>query len=193
MNRRIALGLITALLLVMTAAMLYIKLRPAPLPVIEGMGGDFVLPASNGSEFSLAAQRGKLVMLNFGFTSCPDVCPTALAKMRRTLELLAEDAEFVQPLFVTIDPQRDTLNKLRDYLHWFHPAIIGLRGNPQQLAEVAALYRAHYLREDLDSELRYGFMHNDHIYLIDQQGRVRAMHGSSSPPERIAADLYQLL
>lgn len=164
-----------------------------PLPVLEGLGGDFTLPGTEGRDVSLSRFRGKVVLLNFGFTSCPDVCPTVLAKMRKVLELLPDAANDLQPLFVTIDPERDSLEHLHHYLSYFHPSIIGLRGNSQQLQQVASLYKVLYQKEDINSALEYGFLHNDHIYLIDQQGKVRAMYSGSATPQAIADQIASLL
>ena len=192
MTRLQAICLAITLLSATLVATLYIDRQP-PLPIIDSLGGDFTLPSSSGKPVALQQLRGSVVLLNFGFTSCPDVCPTALSKMANSLKLLDSDAQGVQPLFITIDPQRDTLDKLGPYLQWFHPSIIGLRGDQQQLQTVAELYRVLHQKEQLDSQLGYGFIHNDHIYILDKQGRVRAMHSGSSSAEKIAIDIRRLL
>lgn len=168
------------------------KLKPS-LPVIESLGGDFSLPNTAGGIASLSEFEGKVVLLNFGFTSCPDVCPTVLSKIRVIMETLGKDSSAIQPLFITIDPDRDSIEKLNSYLPYFHPAIIGLRGNERQLAEVAEQYKVLYQKENIDSELGYGFLHNDHIYLIDQQGSVRAMYSGSVKMTTIIEEIKTLL
>ena len=163
------------------------------LPVLETLGGDFSLPSTEGKTTTLSDFEGKVVLLNFGFTSCPDVCPTVLTKIRALMETLGEQSSGVQPLFVTIDPDRDSIEKLSSYLPYFHSSIIGLRGDKTQLAKVADLYKVLHQKEYLDSALEYGFLHNDHIYLIDQQGRVRAMYSGSVKLATIIEQIKTLL
>ena len=194
MSRAAAIG-IAASLILFTAlgSLLWQKSLRPPLPVLDTLGGDFTLPSTLGHDVNLSDYRGKVVLLNFGFTSCPDVCPTVLARLRKTIDTLKKDANQVQVLFVTIDPERDSLEKLQQYLPYFHTQFIGLRGSNSQLNNVAARYKVLYQREDIDSDIGYSFLHNDHIYLIDQQGRVRAMLSGSASPESIAEQLRSLL
>jgi protein SCO1/2 len=172
----------------------YLKATLKPqLPILDALGGEFSLPSTEKRTVQLSEFEGKVVLLNFGFTSCPDVCPTVLAKIKVLMEALGDQSSNIQPLFVTIDPARDSIEKLSSYLPYFHPSIIGLRGDKEALAEVARLYKVLYQEEELDSELEYGFLHNDHIYLIDQQGRVRAMYSSSVKPATIIEEIKTLL
>ncbi|MDZ7670820.1 MAG: SCO family protein [Gammaproteobacteria bacterium] len=185
-QRRIVLSVITVALALATLK-LAIPAQP-DLPVLEDIGGALQAPSTRDREVSLDDFRGRVVLLNFGFTSCPDVCPTVLARMRALLlDLEALQAD-VQPLFVTIDPERDRLPGLDRYLSNFHPRFIGLRPEPDELERIAARYRAVYQREDMPSGLDYGFAHSSHIYLIDGRGRVRAMFGAAARiPEMVAA------
>ncbi len=194
MNRLFVVIVSIGLLVAAVAGSNYLrsKLKPS-LPVIESLGGDFSLPNTAGGIASLSEFEGKVVLLNFGFTSCPDVCPTVLSKIRVIMETLGKDSSAIQPLFITIDPDRDSIEKLNSYLPYFHPAIIGLRGNERQLAEVAEQYKVLYQKENIDSELGYGFLHNDHIYLIDQQGSVRAMYSGSVKMTTIIEEIKTLL
>ena len=194
MNRLLVLIVAIGLILLAVAGSRYLQSTlKNQLPVIESLGGNFSLPSTEGRTVALSEFEGKIVLLNFGFTSCPDVCPTVLAKIRALLETLGEQSKDVQPLFVTIDPARDSIEKLSSYLPYFHSSLIGLRGNKEQLAEVAKLYKVLYQEEKLDSELGYGFLHNDHIYLIDQQGQVRAMYSGSVKPATIIEEIKTLL
>lgn len=189
-QRRIVLSVITGLLVLATVK-LVIPAAPE-LPVLEGIGGALEAPSTRGREVSLADFRGRVVLLNFGFTSCPDVCPTVLARMRAVLlDLDALDVP-VQPLFVTIDPERDRLPALDRYLSNFHPRLIGLRPEPDELARIAARYRAIYQREAMPSGLDYGFAHSSHIYVIDGEGRVRAMFGAGARIPEMVASVRQL-
>ncbi|MEH6616762.1 MAG: SCO family protein [Porticoccus sp.] len=172
----------------------YLKATLKPqLPILDTLGGEFSLPSTKKRTVQLSEFEGKVVLLNFGFTSCPDVCPTVLAKIKVLIETLGDQGNDIQPLFVTIDPARDSIEKLSSYLPYFHPSIIGLRGEKEALAEVADLYKVLYQKEELDSKLGYGFLHNDHIYLIDQQGQVRAMYSGSVKPETIIKEIKTLL
>lgn len=164
-----------------------VMIREESLPVIETLGGDFSLPGTNGKTVSLRDFRGRLVLLNFGFTSCPDVCPTVLARMRQLLLGLGDAAAEVQPLFVTIDPERDTLDVLKPYLDHFHPAFIGLSGSEDQTRTAADLFKVYYKRED-DPQIGYGFTHSDRIYLLDRAGQVRATFATyTTDPEMLTA------
>lgn len=199
MNRLLVICIAIGLIAVAVIGSNYLKATLKPeLPILDTLGGEFSLPSTQKRTVQLSEFEGKVVLLNFGFTSCPDVCPTVLSKMRALMDMLAEQNSgsqnnHVQPLFITIDPDRDSIEKLTEYLPYFHPAIIGLRGDKEQLAEVAQLYKVLYQKEKLDSELDYGFLHNDHIYLIDQQGRVRAMYSGSVKPATIIEEIKTLL
>jgi protein SCO1 len=184
--------------LVLAAAVVAIRMATplfapqAPLPVLEGLGGEFTLPSTLGRETRLADFRGRLVLLDFGFASCPDVCPTVLSRMRQALLALGPEAADVQALFVTIDPERDTLDVLRPYVAHFHPSFVAMSGTPEATRTVAALFRVYYERE-ANPQLGYGFSHSDQIYLIDREGRVRATFGNSVTTAEMVATLRRLL
>jgi protein SCO1/2 len=163
-----------------------------PLPVLEVLGGEFALPSTIGRRAKLADFRGRLVLLNFGFTSCPDVCPTVLSRMRQALIDLGDEAAQVQPLFVTIDPERDTLEKLGPYVTFFHPAFVAMSGSPAETRAVAELFKVYYERED-DAVIGYGFSHSDQIYLIDREGRVRATFASNVRNADMVATIRRLI
>lgn len=164
-----------------------------PLPVLDTLGGDFVLPGTRDGDTRLADFHGRVVLLNFGFASCPDVCPTVLSRMRLALLELGDAATEVQPLFVTLDPERDTLDRLGPYVQHFHPAFVALRGTPEQTRAVAASFKVYYEREEMPPPLDYAIAHSDHIYLLDRAGRVRATFASNVLPEEIAASMRRLL
>ena len=194
MNRGVAFAISVGLLLLAVSASYWLySFKKNQLPILETLGGNFSLPSTLGRELSLDQFHGKVVLLNFGYTTCPDVCPTVLARMRTVLERLAGRAERVQPVFITIDPSRDSVEKLAAYLHFFHPSFIGMRGDLQQTKKIADLYRVHYKKELIDSAMEYGFLHNDHIYLLDQRGRVRAMYSGATRVEVMAEEIATLL
>ena len=183
-------------IVILVTAVVLIRTLPPPrpaLPVIDSLGGDISLPSTLGRDVSLSELEGKLVLLNFGYTTCPDVCPAALSRMREVLKAVDPQAEQLQLVFITIDPERDTLDKLRDYLAYFDPSFIGLGGSTEQISQAAALFKVYFEKEMMASDIVYGFAHSDQIYLLDRQGRVRATFGSSVTPAQMAADVQSLL
>lgn len=150
-------------------------------------GGDFVLQGAAGPT-SLQDFRGKLVLLYFGYTACPDVCPTNLALLAMALRALAPaEREQVQVVFVSVDPQRDDPAHLKQFVEYFHPEIIGLTGSEQQLAEITTAYGAVYRRsQDQDSAMGYLIDHSAQTYLIDGSGQLRETLDHATPVERIS-------
>ena len=148
----------------------------------EPAGGDFTLRGSMG-DVSLKDYRGQVVMLYFGYTWCPDICPTNLALFSRVLnELTADELARVQPIFVSVDPRRDTPQRLREYSAYFHEKLIGITGSDREVAEVAARYGVAYRAVNPDTDSNYAVDHSADTYLIDPQGRLaqRLPHGSSA-------------
>lgn len=137
-------------------------------------GGDFTLQSSTGP-VSLKDLRGKVVLLFFGYTSCPDVCPLDLRIMADALEAMSDETRArVQGIFVSVDPERDTPEKLADYSAFFHPKIIGLTADEKTLREVATRYGVQYYRVDLkEAGLPYAVNHSAATYLIDPEGTLR--------------------
>ena len=163
-----------------------------PLPVLYTLGGDFELDSTSGDRLALSDLAGSLILLNFGYTGCPDVCPTALARMREVLNLLGDSRSVVRPVFVTLDPEVDGLDRIGPYLNFFDPDFIGLTGSPEEVAEAAAAFKVFYERQPLESSAGYTISHSSHIYLIDTIGRVRATFGEGVPVGRIAETVHRL-
>ncbi|HEX7037288.1 MAG TPA: SCO family protein [Pseudomonadales bacterium] len=189
--RRAVLAAVTLALALLTAH-LALGGREPPLPVLDTVGGPFTLPSTRGGALSLDDLRGQVVLLNFGYTDCPEVCPTVLARLRAVLLDLDALGIPVQPLFVTLDPERDELPVLSRYLAHFHPSLVGLRGSPEQTAEVARRYQVYYQRTPAGEDGGYALDHSVHIYLIDPAGRVRATFGADVPVERMVATVRRL-
>lgn len=164
-----------------------------PLPVLGRFGGDFRLPATTGGHRALSDFRGRVVLLNFGFTSCPDICPTVLARLAQLRRDLGPDAGQTQTLFVSFDPERDSLAKLQAYLAHFGPDLVGFSGSLAETAAVTRQYGVMYQKEDTGSRAGYGFSHSDYIYLIDDQGRVRKLFATNTPLPEMARDVRRLL
>ncbi|MES9992613.1 MAG: SCO family protein [Candidatus Thiodiazotropha sp.] len=138
------------------------------------LGGDFILYSSRG-EFSLKQYRGKVVLLYFGYTKCPDVCPTSLAVMAQALQELT-DAELkqVQGVFISVDPERDSYQVLDEYVSYFHPRLMGVTGTESEVAEVAKNYGVNYTKVNLeDSAFGYAVDHSSITYLITPGGELR--------------------
>jgi len=156
--------------------------RPAP---------EFSLRGSDGAELKLGRYRGKVVILEFGFTSCPDVCPTTLAALARARKQLGPKGEELQIVYVTVDPERDDPERLREYLAAFDPTFIGGTGTPEQLEAVRREYGIAATRVTLGSS--YAFSHSSYTYLIDREGRLRALMPYGHAPEDYAHDVEILL
>jgi protein SCO1/2 len=155
---------------------------------------DFELVTAQSQPFRLSDQRGHIVMLFFGYTSCPDICPTTLSEARRVLEDLGEEGASVRYAFVTVDPERDTPDKLAGYLQNFHPAIIGLTGDPATLAAVQEDYGVVAERQELEgSAIGYIINHTARVFLVDQQGNLRLSYAYGTPTSDIVSDLRQLV
>jgi protein SCO1/2 len=142
---------------------------------------------------SLADFRGKLVLLFFGYTSCPDVCPTTLAKLGDVMRLLGADADQVQGLFVTIDPIRDTPQLLSQYVPAFHPTFLGLYGSEQQTAAAAKEFKVYFQVQKPGDSGHYTVDHSSPVYAFDRQGRLRLFIRPETSTDSIARDLRVLL
>lgn len=171
--------------------------RPAPFrnTDVTGMAVDtsFVLHDFSGRPQQLTDFRGKAVILFFGYTSCPDICPTALAKFAALLKMQGLGPERLQVVFVTLDPERDTPDRLADYLKWFHPAIVGLTGSPETIAEVARRMRVTAIRREIEGGMGYVLDHTAGAYVFGPDGRLRLFLAEEALPDAIAADLQRLL
>lgn len=156
-------------------------------------GKDFSLTDHHGQLRHLADFRGKAVVLFFGYTQCPDVCPTTLAAMRAAMNRLGQDAGRVQVLFVSLDPARDTPQLLTEYVPSFHPNFIGLRGDEASTAALARDFKVFYSKQPGTTPGSYSIDHSTGSYVFDPQGRLRLMVRHGELPENVAADLKLLL
>lgn len=185
-----------AVLLAIAVVWLGIRESGSDLPVNTRLGGDAVLVDQTGAAFDTAALRGKVILLFFGYTHCPDICPAALARISQAWKMLAEEGEGdnVQVVFVTFDPQRDTPEHLREYLGFFDEHIIGLTGTEQQIREFAEKYGVVFMEDEaVREEGPILFTHSDFIYLLDEEGRVRKLFPSDANIDEIVNDAKSLL
>jgi len=155
--------------------------------------GDFDLLDHHGAKRQLTDYQGKVVVLFFGYTHCPDVCPTAMADMARMMKLLGSDANQVQVLFVTLDPKRDSQQVLAKYVPSFDEHFVGLYGNAQQTAEVAKLYKVFFEKKDVAGKSGYTIDHSAGAFVFDKAGKVRIYFRNGQKPNEMASDLKQLL
>lgn len=158
-----------------------------------GLGTDLSLPDATGTLRTLDSYKGKVTLVFFGFTQCPDVCPTAMAELAHTLELLGDDAKQVQVIMISVDPERDNPEMLRDYVTAFHPDFIGLSGTPEQLHTTAKSFKAFYAKVAGATPEQYSMDHSSSFYVFDKNGDVRILIGGNAPADEIAQDLRQLL
>ena len=152
---------------------------------------EFSLRGSDGAELKLARYRGKVVILEFGFTSCPDVCPTTLSALARARKQLGPQGEQLQIVYVTVDPERDDVDRLRQYLAAFDPTFVGGTGTPEQLEAVRREYGIAATR--ITQGGSYAFSHSSYTYLIDRAGMLRALMPYGHAPEDYAHDVGILL
>jgi len=154
---------------------------------------DFQLTDHNGQPRTLKDFRGKLVVLFFGYTQCPDVCPTSMSELAEAKKLLGPDGEKLQGLFVTVDPDRDTPEVLKAYMANFDPSFLALYGTPEQLAAVAKDFKIYYKKVDGKTPTSYTMDHSAGSYVYDPAGRLRVYNRYGSGAQALAADIKTLL
>ena len=161
---------------------------------------DFSLIAANGQKVQLSNFEGKLVLLYFGYTFCPDVCPTSLSKLADAMNILGKQADDVQVIMISVDPERDTPDMLSEYASFFHPSFIGATGTPDEIAEVATLYGIYYQAHEGTEATGYLVDHTASVMVIDQDGHLKLVYPYTTPDqdvyisaEDIASDLAYLL
>ncbi len=157
---------------------------------------DFELTDHNGKRVKLSSftGQGKIVLIFFGYTHCPDVCPAALDTMAKVMERLGEKAKGVQVLFVSVDPERDTEEVLKGYVPYFHPSFIGLRGSEEEIRKVAKEYKVYYRKVEGESAGGYLVDHTATIYLITPDNKIKLLYTpAKQDPDKMAEDIKFLL
>lgn len=167
--------------------------RPLPRAALPA-GGDFTLQSAGGP-VSLAAYRGKVVLLYFGYTYCPDICPTSLTATAEGLrQLTPEEQARVAMLFVSVDPKRDTLPRLKEYAEFFHPAIVGVTGTPEVLAEIARRYGVFYAEQKVATAGDgYVVDHSADTYVVAADGKLVGKIAHATPPDQVVVALRKYL
>ena len=159
----------------------------------SSFGRDFALHDHNGNDRTLADFRGKAVVVFFGYTECPDVCPTTLASLAEAMKELGPDADRVQVLFITVDPERDTAELLSKYVPAFDPRFLGLRGSAEETERTAKEFRVRYQKQPGTSRGGYTMDHSLGTFIFDPQGRLRLHAQLAQGPDVFAHDLRELL
>jgi protein SCO1/2 len=175
-------------LLVMTWAMGGLKNVAAPAAI----GGPFQLTDQAGESVTDQSLKGRPTLIFFGFTHCPDVCPTSLFEISEVLRAMGKDADRVNAYFVSVDPERDTAAAMKDYLSSFDPHLKGLTGDPQAVAKVLSAYRV-YARKVPLKDGDYTMDHTALIYLMDREGRFVSPFNMKRSPEQAASELKRYL
>lgn len=208
--RKVHIGLM-ALIAMLAGALLWVALFWQPQPPqhaaeplrdlppgtvdlrLASLGGPFTLQSAEG-ELTLDAMRGKLVLIYFGYTFCPDVCPTNLAIMAAAFGMMREDElARIEGVFVSVDPRRDTLERLGQYTSYFHPRIAGATGTEQQIADVARRYGASYQIGAATSAGGYLVDHSSYIHVVNQEGRLLFALPHAVAPEKLVEVVRGLL
>ena len=154
---------------------------------------DLPLTDHNGQQRSLKDFAGKVVVVFFGFTQCPDVCPTSMQELAEVKRSLGADGDRLQGIFVTVDPERDTAEVLKAYMGNFDPSFLALRGSPEQLAAVAKDFKIYYKKVDGKTPTSYTMDHSAGSYVYDTAGRLRVYNRYGSGTQALAADVKTLL
>lgn len=157
------------------------------LPGGVSIGGNFTLVDGDGRTVTQEDLRGKLSLILFGFTFCPDVCPTELQVIAQAMDMLGPQAAEVRPVFITVDPERDTPAKMKEYVEQFHPSITGLTGTPQQVAAAARAWRVYYTKVTPPGATEYLMDHSAFTYLMGRDGSLRALFRPGTTPEEMVA------
>ena len=151
----------------------------------EPIGGPFALTDQNGVRRTDEDFRGKLMLVYFGFTYCPDICPTDLQQMALAVDQLGPAGEMVQPIFITVDPRRDTAEHLKGYMPLFHPRFIGLTGDPASIRQAARAYRVYYEKIEREEKSDYTVDHSVFIYLMDRDGKYLGFFAPGTSANRL--------
>jgi protein SCO1/2 len=163
-------------------------------PLADRFGGPFTLTAHDGRRVSDQDFRGRFMLIYFGYTRCPDVCPVDLFTMGEALKLLGKAADNVQPLFITVDPERDTRDIIGDYAQSFHPRLLALTGSNAEVETAVRAYKVHRVKyTPANDPANYGVDHSSLTYLMGPDGKFRTLVPHNTAPDRMAAILRPYL
>jgi len=165
------------------------------LPIYDALGGEFSLTSTQG-QLTLSEHQGQVVLINFGYSSCPDVCPMILSRLDKLTQQLetqfAVKSDRVQTIFISVDPERDSIPHLKEYLNFYNPNFIGVSGTKQQTNEITKQYAVFYEKQPEDAG-RYQVAHTDKVFLIDKRGRLRGLYSINENYEQLMTDIVRLV
>ena len=196
-NRIAVIVLVLSVVILMAGSFVLWQASQSKHTVMQGypsLGGDFILQSAEGP-VSLSDYKGKTIVLYFGYAFCPDVCPTSLGLLSVALgKLKAEELDKIQAFFISVDPERDTVEKLKTYANSFHSSIKGITGTAEDIAKVAKLYGAMYMKVDLPgSAMGYAVDHSSRYYVVDSTGKVKKLIDHGTSPDDIVASLRSVM
>jgi protein SCO1/2 len=165
--------------------------RPAAPPTAASISGHFVLDTPDGRTVTDATYRGKWLVVYFGYTSCPDICPTVILRIGQALNSLGSTADRIQPIFITVDPARDTPKHLAQYMAAFNPRVIGLRGDAGATREAAKQFHVYYRTRSLGND-EYTVDHSSFLYVIDPKGQFTKLLADTLSADQLAAEFRTL-
>ncbi len=184
-------------------AAIFLMRPPPPASVAESgvvriaggaaIGGPFQLIDHTGRAVSDADFAGRFMLIYFGFANCPDICPTELQSMGNAMDLLGGDSAKVVPIFITVDPERDTPEQLKGYVAAFHPRMVGLSGSIEQVAAVAKAYKVYFTKAPAASGDNYQVDHTSFVYLVGPDGKLRSLFRAGTSAKAMAAEIASQL
>ena len=200
-KRLVRIALLSVIALIAAAAIAWYRVDHADVataqyvPPVSGaeVGGPFALEDHTGREVTDGTFHGQYALVYFGFTFCPDICPTELWTMTQAIDLLGDDGGQIVPVFITVDPERDTVEAMASYVSLFHPRMVGLTGTADQVAEAARGYRVYYAKVEGEDPAHYLMDHSAFVYLMGPDGRNLLLFGSGTSPERMAETIRDAL
>ena len=161
--------------------------------IFENQGGDFKLTGPDNEVISSFNFRGKVLLIYFGYTYCPDVCPMTLTLLKQMMKDLKDQSKNVQVFFISIDPERDPPEKLKDYVPYFHPTFVGLTGTVKDVSKVAKQFGSHFFKQKVDSEEGYFMAHMEGVFLVDKKGRYRGRYKTNQDIDKLLEDIQWLI
>jgi len=167
--------------------------RDAVVASAPAIGGPFTLMDQTGQPVTDQTYKGLYRLIYFGYTFCPDACPTELQVMAQAIDGMGAAGDKVQPIFITVDPERDTVKQLAGYVPNFHKRLAGLTGTPEQIAQVAKEYRVYYAKADQSDGKTYLMNHSSFVYLLDPEGRFITVFPSDMDSEKMASEIRKYM